>query len=91
MRNASPVAVWIALLLLLALTLAASFVFSGLVGLCLALAIAAAKSGLVFWRYMHLRDVSGLLRVAALGATFWMIVLFAFVAADYLTRGLPGV
>lgn len=88
MRIASPVAIWIMLLSLLGLTLAASFIFSGLTGAAIALTIATVKSGLVFWRYMHLREVSGLLRIAALGAAFWICVLFAFVAADYLTRGL---
>ena len=88
MRIASPAAIWIVLLFLLGLTLAASFLFSGMTGLIVALTIATVKSGLVFWRYMHLREVSGLLRIAALGAGFWVCVLFAFVAADYFTRGL---
>ncbi|MBB5042318.1 cytochrome C oxidase subunit IV family protein [Shinella fusca] len=88
MRTASPVVVWIVLLALLGLTLAASFVLSGMIGLTVALAVASVKSGLVFWRYMHLREASGLLRIAALGALFWVFVLLAFVTADYLTRGL---
>jgi cytochrome c oxidase subunit 4 len=88
MRTASPVVVWIMLLILLALSVAASFVFSGMIGLTVALTVASVKSALVFWRYMHLREVSGLLRIAALGALFWVFVLLAFVTADYLTRGL---
>ncbi|WP_337181013.1 caa(3)-type oxidase subunit IV [Shinella sp.] len=88
MRIASAVIVWIVLLVLLGLTLAASFVFSGIIGLTVALSIATLKSGLVFWRYMHGSEVSGLLRIAALGAAFWVFVLFTFVTADYLTRGL---
>lgn len=63
MRVASAVAIWIMLLSLLGLTPAA-----------IALTIATVKSGLVFWRYMHLREVSALLRIAALGAAFWSIV-----------------
>lgn len=88
MRIASSATVWMMLLTLLGLTLAASFVFSGLTGLIIALTVASIKAALVLWRYMHLREVSGLLRIAALGAAFWVFVLFAFVTADYLTRGL---
>lgn len=88
MRTASSVVVWIVLLALLGLTLAASFVLSGMIGLTIALAVASVKSGLVFWRYMQLREVSSLLRIAALGALFWVFVLLTFVTADYLTRGV---
>ena len=32
---------------------------------------------------MHLREVSGLLRIAALGALFWVFVLLAFISKPY--------
>jgi cytochrome c oxidase subunit 4 len=72
MRAASPIVlVWLVLLALLATTVGASFVFAGAVGLTISLGVAFAKSGLIYWRYMHLHEEAGLARVAALGAATW--------------------
>ncbi|MGK6312286.1 cytochrome C oxidase subunit IV family protein [Neorhizobium sp. DT-125] len=85
-KTASFVFVWFALVLLLAATVTASFIWRGAAGLAVSLGIAFAKAGLIYWHYMHLSEEEGLQRIAALGAGAWLLILFAFVCADYLTR-----
>jgi cytochrome c oxidase subunit 4 len=80
--------VWVALLALLALTVAASFVFTGPASLGASLGIASAKSALVYWFFMNLREEKGLIRVVALGAVAWLLILFLLAGTDYLTRSL---
>ncbi len=82
----SPILVWAALLVLLVLTVAASFVATGLPSLIAAMGIALLKAGLIFWFYMHLREEPGLIRLAAIGAAAWLSILFFLVFSDYLTR-----
>lgn len=36
---------------------------------------------------MHLREGSGLVRVFAASALFWLLILFGLSLSDYLTRG----
>jgi len=80
--------IWLALLLLLASTVAGSLFFTGIVGLMVSLSIAFAKSGMIYWKYMHVGEQPGLLRIAAIAAAAWLFILFAFTVADFLTRGL---
>jgi cytochrome c oxidase subunit IV len=82
----SPAVVCGMLLVLLGLTVMGSYVFTGLVGLTFAMAMAVMKSALVFWNYMHLEEVSPLSRIAALGAAFWFLIFLLFMSADYMTR-----
>ncbi len=78
---------WIALVVLLALTVGASFVLTGPPSLAAALLIAFAKAALILWIFMHLREISGLLRVFAVAAAAWLLILFALGGLAYL----PGV
>jgi cytochrome c oxidase subunit 4 len=80
--------IWLALLLLLAATVGGSLVFSGAVGLLVSLGVAFTKSGMIYWKYMHVGEQPGLLRVTAFAAVSWLVILFLFTAIDYLTRGL---
>lgn len=82
------VVIWLALMLLLASTVTGSLVFTGAAGAAVSLGIAFAKSGMIFWKYMHVGEQPGLLRVTAFAAAAWLIILFLLTAADYLTRGL---
>lgn len=79
--------VWAALLVLLGLTVTASFQFSGPASIAASLGIALAKAVLIFWFFMHLREESGLIRLVAIGAAAWMLILFLLAAADFTTRG----
>lgn len=93
MKKPSPVAahllVFVALLGLLALTVAAAFWPLGPWSVVVALAIAAAKAALVMVFFMQLRHRSGLVSVFAIGGFFWLSILFALTYADLLTRGAP--
>lgn len=84
--KAQIVVIWLALLLLLAATMGASLVFSGAVGLCLSLGIAFTKAGAIYWKYMHVGEQTGLLRMVALAAGAWLSILLAFLVLDYFTR-----
>ena len=77
---------WALLLLLLAATVGASFLLTGLPGFTVAMAIALAKAALVYWYFMHLREEGGLVRLAALFAAAWLLILLLLTGADYLTR-----
>jgi cytochrome c oxidase subunit IV len=56
----------------------------------LALAIAAAKATLIVLFFMHVRYGSPLVRLFAMSGFVWLAILFAFVAADVLTRNWRG-
>jgi cytochrome c oxidase subunit IV len=85
-RARSLLIVWAALLGLLALTVAASYLVTGPLSAAASLLIALAKASLVFWFFMHLREERGLVRLFAVGATAWLLILLLLLAADYATR-----
>lgn len=78
--------VWLALVGLLALTIGASYLFSGAPSAAAGLGIAAAKAALIYWFFMQLREERGAVRLVALGVLAWLAVLFLLSGADYLTR-----
>jgi cytochrome c oxidase subunit 4 len=87
MNNARPLLLaWLALMALLVATVAASFVLSGPISLATSLAIALAKAALIFWFFMHLREEGGLLRLVAIGAGAWLLILLLLSLTDYATR-----
>jgi cytochrome c oxidase subunit 4 len=79
--------IWAVLMALLGLTVAASFAFTGPASAAVSLGIALAKAMLIFWFFMHLRDEGGLIRIVAIGAAAWLLILILLTAADYATRG----
>lgn len=80
-------AVWGALMLLLALTLGMAFLPLGPAKPWVGYAIATAKAGLILWYFMELRREGGIARLAALAGFIWLVMLFVLTAVDYLTRG----
>jgi cytochrome c oxidase subunit 4 len=78
--------VWALLLGLLALTILASMTLTGPASFIASMLIALAKAALVYWFYMHLREVSGLIRFAAVAGGIWLMIFFVLGSADYLTR-----
>ncbi|MGE0004284.1 MAG: cytochrome C oxidase subunit IV family protein [Parvibaculaceae bacterium] len=86
MKTRSLLLVWAALLGLLLLTLGASLVLTGPASLLTSLAVALAKAALIFWFFMHLKEETGLLRLVAVGAGVWLLILLALTFADYATR-----
>jgi cytochrome c oxidase subunit 4 len=83
----SILVVWLVLMLLLAATVAASFATTGIVSAAVSLGIAFCKAALVFWFFMNLRAENGLIRIAALGAGVWILILLLLSATDYGARG----
>ncbi len=78
--------VWLALLVLLGLTLATAFMPLGALGTAANLGIAAAKAVLVALFFMHLRHASGIDRIASILGLLWLSLLFTLTIADFLAR-----
>lgn len=78
--------VWVTLVALLALTVGASFALTGTASIVVSLGIAFAKTTLIFWFFMQLRSEQGLIRVFAVGAGVWLLILFGLATIDYATR-----
>lgn len=79
-------AVFAGLLALLALSAGLSRILSGTLGVAVALAIAAAKLGLIAAFFMRLRTQGGLIRIVAAAGFLWLGVLGLLVFADYASR-----
>ena len=82
------VLVWLGLLALLALTIAASFVLAGPWAFVFGIAVALAKAILVFWFYMNLNEAGGIVRLIATGAAVWLLILILLTSTDYATRSM---
>ena len=80
-------AVYAALLVLLALTAGSTALPPGWWSNPISLGIAFAKAFLVFYSFMRLRNQSWLVRLFALAGAFWLMILLALTASDFLTRG----
>jgi cytochrome c oxidase subunit 4 len=78
---------WIALIALLALTIAASFAPLGRVLPFVSYSIAIAKTGIVIWLFMEMKTRDGLQRLALGTGFLWLGLLFLLTFADILTRG----
>jgi cytochrome c oxidase subunit IV len=75
-----------ALMVLLILTLVAAHYDLGEWNLVIAMTIAVAKMLLVVLFFMHLRYSSGLVRLFAGAAIFWLSILFTLSLSDYFSR-----
>jgi cytochrome c oxidase subunit 4 len=82
---------YVGLMLLLAVTVAASFAPLGAWGPVLSIAIAVTKTFLVVYFFMKLREASPGLRIVALAGVFWLFLLGSITFGDYLTRMSFGV
>ena len=80
------IAVWIALMLLLSATIAASFLPIGNWRQLINIVIAAAKAGLILWFFMQLRTESALVRLIAGSAGVLLFILAVMLTADYSLR-----
>jgi cytochrome c oxidase subunit 4 len=78
--------VWMTLLILLGLTLAAAYRPLDGLNAIIGLAIAALKAALVGFFFMGLKRSDPLIRLAAAAGFFWLIILFALTLSDVLTR-----
>lgn len=78
--------VYLALMVLLALTVGSSFLHLGNFNVFVNLAIAAIKAGLVAAFFMELRTAPAVVRLAALTGLFWLALLLGLSLNDFLTR-----
>jgi cytochrome c oxidase subunit 4 len=87
----SYVAVFLALMVLTAVTVGAAFFDLGPLNTVIMIAIAGTKATLVVLYFMHLRYATRLIPVVVLSGVFWLGILFALMFADYFTRDWLGV
>jgi cytochrome c oxidase subunit 4 len=84
-------AVFAALIVGTALTVAVAFVDLGAMNNVLMLGIAMTKALLVVLFFMHVRWGTRLTWVVAASGFFWLLILFGLTMTDYLSRGwVPG-
>ncbi len=82
--------VFAALMILLALTVTLAEVNLGRFNIVVALTIAVIKMLLVMLWFMHLRYSSHLSWAIAGAGFLWVVVMFALIFSDYLTRSWLG-
>lgn len=75
---------WLALLGLLALTLASAYLKLGTLNLVLNLSIAGAKAALVAVVFMHLRQSHPVIRVIAAAGALWLLLLLGLGLSDFV-------
>ena len=82
------VVVWLALMVLLLLTVAASYWDTGHVWInnTIMLTIAVSKTLLILLYFMHVRWSSKLTIIFAASGFAWLLFLFAFSMGDYVSR-----
>jgi len=76
-----------ALMIGTALTVGAAFVDMGALNNVVMLAIACTKALLVVLFFMHVRWSSRLTWVIAASGFVWLLIMFGFTLADYMSRG----
>ena len=87
-KEAGPlILTWAALMALLTITVAATLLPIGPVKGVVNIGAALVKACLIYWVFMHLRQVKGFLRIAAAGAAVWILVLGGMVFTDIASRG----
>jgi cytochrome c oxidase subunit 4 len=80
------IGVWVALMLLLTATVAATFGPFGGWTPAINIAIAFAKAALIYWFFMHVGEQKWLARLVAVAAIAWLFLLLGLTQADLLTR-----
>jgi cytochrome c oxidase subunit 4 len=80
--------IYIALMALLAATVAFAFVHLGPANIAIMLLIAFTKAVLIALYFMHVRYSSLLVQAAAGGTLIWLAILFGITMSDYTTRGM---
>ena len=85
------VGIFLALMVLTALTTWVAFIDLGPLNVVIMLVIAFLKATLVVLFFMHARYESQLTRVTIVGAVFWLLVLIVISASDVFIRARPEV
>ena len=89
-----PVRIYLVVFTLLmvftAITVAVAFVDLGPLNNIVMLGIAVGKATIVVLYFMHVRYATKLTSLVAAGGVLWLLILFAFTMADYMSRGWLG-
>jgi cytochrome c oxidase subunit IV len=80
------ISIFLALMVLTALTTAVAFADLGVFNTVVALAIACCKMTLVILFFMHLKYTENLTKLVVVAAFFWFAILLALTLSDYETR-----
>ena len=83
--------VFLALMVLTAITVGAAFFNLGALNTVIMLGIASAKATLVVLYFMHVRYNSKLIPVVILADLFWLAIFLSILFSDYANRGWLGV
>ena len=83
-------AVFGALMVCTAITVAAAFVDLGAFNNIVMLGIAVFKAVLVVLFFMHVKYSTRLIHLVVAGGFLWLLILFGITMSDYLTRGWLG-
>jgi cytochrome c oxidase subunit 4 len=75
---------WLALLVLLAATMATAYLKLGAGNLALNLGIATAKAVLVAVVFMHLRQSHAVIRAIAVAGVLWLMILLGLGMSDFI-------
>lgn len=78
--------VWVALIVLLLVTLGSAYVQLGRLNSAINLAVAVVKALLVVFFFMHLRSSHSVLRIVAAAGFFWLAILIGLSLTDFLAR-----
>ena len=84
------VAVFLALMVLTALTVFAAFQDLGEFNDLAAMAIAVTKATLVVLSFMHVRHASRMAKITVVAGFLWMAILIGITLTDYFSRGFLG-
>jgi cytochrome c oxidase subunit 4 len=85
LRTYTVIYVWLVVLMLL--TILASYLNLGKFNLTVAMVIALVKATLVVMYFMHVKYSGRLIWIYSVGAFLWLAILLALTFSDYLTRG----
>lgn len=80
--------VFLALMVMTAITVAVGFMELGPLNDVVALTIAVSKASLVVLYFMHVRHSTPLTKVVVVAGFLWLIFLIALTLSDYYTRGM---
>lgn len=83
-------AVFSALMVFTAITVAAAFVDLGALNNVVMLGVAIAKATLVVLFFMHVKYGTRMIHIVAAGGFLWLLLLFGLTMQDYLSRGWMG-
>ena len=81
------VTIFLALMMLTAVTVGAAFVNLGQFNFLVALIIAVFKASLVIWYFMHVKYQSALTKLTVATGLFFLMILLTLTMVDYSSKG----